>query len=140
MADRDGKADKQGEKKGKGKKAERAAAPAAGDGPSIAAHPRAVRAIGRAKGWAALVGFFLGGYLSLPTNTVAGAGLRALIAGAACYVAVWAGAVFVWRRLVMLELKGREQQLQNALVEAARAKGLLRETPAGGERARAASR
>jgi len=27
------------------------------------------------------------------------------------YVAVWAGAVFVWRRLVVLEVKAREQQL-----------------------------
>ena len=53
----------------------------------------------------------LAGYLSLPTNTLAAAGLRALIAGVVCYVATWAGAVFVWRRLVMLEIKGREQLL-----------------------------
>ena len=52
------------------------------------------------------------GYLSLPTNTIATAGLRALIAGLVGYVAVWAGAVFLWRRLVILEIKGREQQLQ----------------------------
>ncbi len=56
----------------------------------------------------------LGGYLSLPTNTLAAAGLRALIAGVVCYVAAWAGAVFLWRRLVMLEIKGREQQLMAA--------------------------
>jgi hypothetical protein len=82
-----------------------------GGAPSVAAHPRAARAVATAKGWGGLAGFVLGGYLSLPTNTLAGAGLRALVAGIVCYVATWGGAVFLWRRLVMLELKGREQQL-----------------------------
>jgi hypothetical protein len=83
-----------------------------GDGaPSVAAHPRAARAVERAKGWGALAGFLLGGYLSLPTHTLADAGLRALIAGIVCYVAVWAGALFVWRRLVMLELRARQHAL-----------------------------
>jgi len=80
-------------------------------GPSVAAHPRAARGVARAKAWGGLAGFVLGGYLSLPTHTVADAGLRALIAGMVCYVAVWAAAVFVWRRLVMLELRARQQQL-----------------------------
>ena len=75
-------------------------------GPSVAAHPRAARQVARAKGWAGLIGFALGGYLSLPTNTLAAAGLRALVAGIVCYVVAWAGAVFVWRRLVMLEYAG----------------------------------
>lgn len=121
--------------KGKGK--EGADAEADADGPSVAAHPRAVRAVARAKSWGGLAGFVLGGYLSLPTNTLAGAGLRALVAGVVCYVVVWAGAVFVWRRLVMLEIKSREQQLATA-VQAARAR---RELPAPAERpgARAAS-
>ena len=87
----------------------------------MAAHPRAARGIARAKSWGGLIGFTLGGYLSLPTNTIAGAGLRALVAGVVCYVAVWAGAVFLWRRLVMLEIKGREQELI-AAVQAARAR------------------
>ena len=69
------------------------------------------RGVARAKSWGALAGFVLGGYLSLPTNTLAEPALRALMAGIVCYVAVWAGAVFLWRRLVILELKGREQQL-----------------------------
>ncbi len=106
---------KKGEKKGKASKA----AEPAGDGPSIAAHPRAARAVARAKSWGGLSGFVLGGYLSLPTNTLAEAGLRALLAGLACYVAAWAGAVFLWRRLVMLEIKGREQQLLTAANERA---------------------
>jgi hypothetical protein len=115
---------------GKGKKGAEAEAEADADGPSVAAHPRAVRAVARAKSWGGLAGFVLGGYLSLPTNTLAGAGLRALVAGVVCYVAVWAGAVFVWRRLVMLEIKSREQQLATA-VQAARAR---RELPAPAER------
>jgi hypothetical protein len=128
-----------GEKAGKGKKGADEAASDAG-GPSIAAHPRAVRAVARAKSWGGLAGFLLGGYLSLPTNTLAGAGLRALIAGVVCYVAVWAGAVFLWRRLVMLEIKSREQQLA-AAVKSAQAARARRELPAPAERqgARAAS-
>jgi hypothetical protein len=51
------------------------------------------------------------GYTALPTNTVADAMLHALIAGVVCYVVVWAGAVFMWRRLVMLEVRNREAQL-----------------------------
>ena len=108
-----GKAKK--EKKGK-KGAE--AAESAGDGPSVAAHPRAARAVARAKGWGGLGGFLIGGYMSLPTGTLAEAGLRALVAGVVCYVAVWAGAVFVWRRFVILEIKAREQQLLTALQQA----------------------
>ena len=93
-------------------------------GPNVAAHPRAARAVARTKSWAGLAGFVLGGYLSLPTNTLAAAGLRALIAGVVCYVAAWAGAVFVWKRLVILELKGREQQMLGA-TQAARARRAL---------------
>jgi hypothetical protein len=104
------KADKGVKEKGK-KDKKGAAAEAAGGGPSIAAHPRAARSVARAKSWGGLGGFLVGGYLSLPIGTLAEAGLRALIAGVVCYVAVWACAVFVWRRLVVLEIKAREQQL-----------------------------
>jgi len=116
-AKKGGKGEKKakGEKKGKGKGAKGADSeqPDA-DGPSIAAHPRAARAVARAKSWGGLAGFVLAGYMSLPTNTLAAAGLRALIAGVVCYVATWAGAVFLWRRLVMLELKAREHKLAAA--------------------------
>ncbi|HEX5308125.1 MAG TPA: hypothetical protein VFW38_03500 [Solirubrobacteraceae bacterium] len=80
------------------------------DVPSVAGHPRATRAVAKAKGWAGLVGFVVGGYLSLPTNTLVGAGARALVAGAACYVAAWAAAVFVWRALIALELARHRQR------------------------------
>ena len=93
----------------KSKKARKPEPEAPGDGggaPSVAAHPKAARQVARAKGWGGLVGFLLSGYLSLPTDTFAGAILRALVGGSICYLAAWAGAVFVWRRLVMLEYAG----------------------------------
>ncbi|HEX5225024.1 MAG TPA: hypothetical protein VFW29_07825 [Solirubrobacteraceae bacterium] len=99
------------QKRAKKDKGAGAAASVENGGPNVAAHPRAARSIARAKGWGGLVGFFVAGYLSLPTGTLATAGLRALIAGVVCYVACWAAAVFVWRRLVILEIKGREQQV-----------------------------
>lgn len=103
-------------------------------GPSVAAHPRAARAVARAKSWGGLLGFLVGGYLSLPTATLADAGLRALLAGVLCYVVAWAGAVFLWRRLVVIEIKAREAQLVNAAeIRAARRDS----GPAAGERARA---
>jgi len=95
-------------KAGKGKLASNGANSQA---PSVAAHPKAAQSVARAKGWGGLAGFLIAGYLSLPTSTLAEAGLRALIAGSVCYVAAWAGAVFVWRRLVMVELRNREQQV-----------------------------
>jgi len=102
-------------KKGKSKKSSAESA-TEGDGAdaralSLAAHPRAARRVAEAKAWGALAGFMLGGYLSLPTHTALEAALRALAAGAFCYVAMWGAAVFVWRRLVVAELREAEQQL-----------------------------
>jgi predicted lipid-binding transport protein (Tim44 family) len=119
-----------GAKAKKDPKAAKGAAQESPGAPSVAAHPRAARAVGRAKGWGALIGFLLGGYLSLPTNTLAAAGLRALAGGVVCYIAVWAGAVFLWRRLVMLEIKGREQRL----IGAVRAASARRQLPSPPER------
>ncbi len=56
----------------------------------------------------------MGGYFALQTNTLAGVGLHALIAGVACYVLVWAGAVFLWRHLVVAELRTRQHELVQA--------------------------
>ncbi len=99
------------EKKKKEKKGDASSEQAAAGAPSIAAHPRAARSIARAKGWAALAGFLLGGYESLPTHTLAAAGVRAIVFGVVLYVAVWAGSVFFWRRMVIVEIRAREQQL-----------------------------
>lgn len=106
-------ADNAKDKKPKGNgKAAKAGRP--GDGRAgaitLAEHPRAVRAIARAKGWGALCGFVVGGYLSLPTHTLAQAGFRALLAGIVCYVAAWAATVFVWRRLAVAELRGAQHE------------------------------
>jgi hypothetical protein len=127
--------DEKGKKDAKkaAKKNPDAGAEGAGDGPSLAGHPRAVRSVARAKSWGGLAGFLFAGYVSLPTNTLAEAGLRALVGGVLCYVATWAGAVFVWRRLVILEIKAREQQL----IAAARANATA-ELPAPSASARQA--
>jgi hypothetical protein len=112
---KDDKKDKKGKKKGKDEDG------AASEGtPSVAAHPRAARAVSRAKGWGGLLGFLLAGYTALPTNTFADALLHALIAGVVCYVAVWAGAVFLWRRLVVLEVRSREAQIYGPSASAKR--------------------
>jgi hypothetical protein len=103
-----GKAGKSGRAAGGG-----AAAGGGGEGApglSLAEHPRAVSGVARAKAWGALIGFLLGGYLSLPTHPLADAALRALVAGIVCYVAVWAAAVFAWRRLVVAELRHAQHE------------------------------
>jgi hypothetical protein len=91
----------------------------------LAEHPRAVRAIARAKAWGGLGGFLVGGYLSLPTQTLAGAGVRALAAGVVCYVAVWTAAVFLWRRLVVAELRAAQQEALATEVAKLQANGRL---------------
>jgi hypothetical protein len=112
-----GKSDKAGKtaKAGKADKGKKSAgaegAGAGGSGLILAEHPRAARSVARAKAWGGLAGFLLGGYLSLPTQTLAGAGLRALAAGVVCYVAVWAAAVFLWRRLLVAELHQAKHDL-----------------------------
>jgi hypothetical protein len=110
-----GKSDKAA-KAGKAKKGKKGAdADGAGGGRGsgliLAEHPRAARSVARAKAWGGLAGFLLGGYLSLPTQTLAGAGLRALAAGVVCYVAVWAAAVFLWRRMLVAELHQAKHDL-----------------------------
>jgi hypothetical protein len=113
-----------GKDKGDAKSKGKSEAKAAPDGaPSIVGHPRAVRSIARVKGWCGLAGFLIAGYFSLPTSTFVGTGLHAIVAGLICYVAGWGAAVFAWRRLVMLELKAREQKLVSDLVARAGAAG-----------------
>ncbi len=114
-SDKSAKADKTAKgDKGKGKQ-KGASAEGSGGAPGsnliLAEHPRAARSVARTKAWGGLAGFLLGGYLSLPTQTLAGAGLRALVAGVVCYVAVWAAAVFLWRRLLVAELHQAKHDL-----------------------------
>ena len=121
--------EKKGKKDGKKGKSEVVAA----DGPSVAAHPRAARSVERIKAWGALVGFGAGFYESLPTHTFAMTMLRAIISGIALYVAGWAGSVFFWRRMVMLEINAREQQIRLA-AQAAQARRAAAQAPQGGGR------
>jgi hypothetical protein len=134
-----GKESKGKDAKGKKGKDEKLASAEGSPSPSVAAHPRAARSVAQARGWGGLAGFFIAGYLSLPTGTLAEAALRALIAGSVCYVATWAAAVFVWQRLVMVEIKGREQALL-AGAQAALGPGEATGAPAERPRAGAASR
>jgi hypothetical protein len=102
--------DKKGKKEKKGKSS--AGEPAEGSNVmTLAAHPQAAQRVAEAKAWGGLAGFMLGGYLSLSTYTPVEAGLRALAAGLFCYMAVWAAAVFAWRRIVVAELRQAEQDL-----------------------------
>src|ERR1700686_2972123 len=107
MAEKQSKQDKDAKKKGK----KNAAAPAAEGAMSIAAHPRAVRRVAQAKGWGGLGGVLAGGFPSLSTPAGAEAGFGKLVAGVVCYAIVWAGAVFLWRHLVVAGLRGRQLEL-----------------------------
>lgn len=101
-----GKGKGKGKAKGKGK-VDPAGAPTAGPRtPSVAAHPRAQRALRRIKGWAGLAGFALVGLMAWragapPADVVA----RALAGGVAAFLAAWAGGVAVWRHVVLAELR-----------------------------------
>jgi len=120
-----------GAKKGKKNKKGAEDAAASLDGAmSLAAHPRAAQRVAEAKAWGGLIGFILGGYFSLSTYTPVDAGLRAIAAGIFCYLAVWAAAVFAWRRIVVAELRQAEQDLV-ATSAAARAAAEKPALPAG---------
>lgn len=104
-----------------------------GSGLILAEHPRAARSVARAKAWGGLAGFLLGGYLSLPTQTLAGAGLRALAAGVVCYVAAWAAAVFLWRRMLVAELhQAKHDLLAEELAKFERTRSPVAGGPVGG--------
>lgn len=94
------------------------AAPASGkaEGQRIAVseHPRASRFVRQAHEAAGLGGFLLGGWMSLHTHTLADALLRALVAGVACQMVVWAAAVMLCRHLIVAEIKSREDALMKA--------------------------
>ena len=80
--------------------------------PRLTAHPRAQRQIREAKAWAGIAGFLLIGLLSLSANLpLFDAGVRALVAGVACYMAGWAVAVTVWRHVARAEVGLAEQRI-----------------------------
>lgn len=93
-----------------------AAAGASAEQPRIAVaeHPRASRFVRKARELAGLSGFLIGGWMSLPTHSLSGALLRALLAGVACQLVVWAAAVLLCRHLIVAEIKSREDALMQA--------------------------
>ncbi len=87
--------------------------------PRLSAHPRAQRQIREAKAWAGLAGFVLVALLSVQAGQpLFDAGVRALLAGLACYVAGWALAVTVWRHLARAEGQVAEQRVLAAADQA----------------------
>ena len=95
------------------------AAPPADARPRLSAHPRARRQIREAKAWSGLAGFALVLVLSLQGGALLfEAGLRALAAGAGCYVAGWALAVIVWRHVARAEVLVAEQRFREETTEA----------------------
>jgi hypothetical protein len=95
--------------KDKQKKGAAAGAEAAPPTASIAAHPRAKLAIRRARSRTALIAFVLvllfGHHAGL---TWFDATWRALVAGIAANVVAWRCALYVWRQLVIAELRRAE--------------------------------
>ncbi len=133
VAAKSDKAAKAAKPKGKQRGAGAEGASAKGSGLILAEHPRAARGVARAKAWGGLGGFLIGGYLSLPTQTLAGAGVRALAAGIVCYVAMWAAAVFLWRRMLVAELhQAKHDLLAEELAKFDRARAPGAGGPVGG--------
>jgi hypothetical protein len=78
----------------------------------ISSHPRATRQIRRAKAYGGLAGFALMAWFSWRSGTdFVHVGLRALLGGAAGYVAVWAAAVYAWRQIAVAEVRRRARVL-----------------------------
>lgn len=87
---------------------------------SVAAHPRALYAIRRAKGFGGLFGLLLVGWLSWRAGALpVDAATRALVGGVAGYVAAWVVSVQVWRHLVVAEARAAADRLARRLEEAA---------------------
>jgi protein-S-isoprenylcysteine O-methyltransferase Ste14 len=104
--------------KGKQAKGRKAAAAPPDARPRLSQHPRARRQIREAKAWAGIVGFVLVLILSLEGGALPfDAGVRALAAGAGCYVAGWAVAVVVWTQLARAEVLVAEQHFKETLEE-----------------------
>ena len=105
--------------KTEGKQAKRGRAAGPPDArPRLSAHPKARRQIREAKAWSGIAGFLLVLVLSLEGGALPfDAGLRALAAGAGCYVAGWALAVIVWTHVARAEVLVAEQRFREQLEE-----------------------
>ena len=79
---------------------------------SVAAHPRAARAVRKAKGYGGLGGFVAGLVLSLRAGVpFPDSALRGIEAGFGGYVAFWFATVMVWRQLAVAEIEAARRHL-----------------------------
>jgi hypothetical protein len=86
--------------------------PAGSDDVKVSSHPRARMQIRRWKGLGGLAGFALMAWLSWRSGTdFVHLGLRALLGGAATYVAVWAASVYIWRQIAIAEVRQQARLL-----------------------------
>jgi hypothetical protein len=138
------KKDKKDKKEGKAEAADAtqvqaSASEAQGGHPiKISEHPKASRFVRQAREAAGLGGFLIGGWMSLSTHTLAATLLRAIVAGFACQIVVWAVAVLLCRHLIIAELRSREHALMQAAAAKMEAAGRGALPPAG-QRAGAAA-
>ncbi|UGS33750.1 hypothetical protein [Capillimicrobium parvum] len=92
--------------------------------PRLSAHPKARRQIRAAKAWSGLTVFLLVQFLALRAGLpMFDAGLRALAAGVAAYVAAWLIAVVIWRQLAMAEVEAFRRRMAAAARSGAEAEG-----------------
>lgn len=74
----------------------------------VSAHPRAARAIPRVKAYGGLAGFVLMAWFSHRSGTdFVHLALRAIVGGMVAYVVAWAAAVYIWRQMVIAEIRAK---------------------------------
>jgi hypothetical protein len=81
----------------------------------LEAHPRAQRAIARAKAIGGVIGFVIGLWLGSRAGLPAwDTGVRALAGGIAGWLLVWVAAVQIWKQLIIGEYRAAEAQRAEA--------------------------
>ena len=92
--------------------------------PKVAEHPVAARQVARVRAWGALIGFVLAFWLSrragLPFPESGG---RAIVAGLACRLLVWAAVVTVWRQLIPAQIAAAQRRALMAAQQTAPRRG-----------------
>jgi hypothetical protein len=82
--------------------------PAGASDVRLTAHPRATMQIRRIKAYGGLAGFALMAWLSHRSGTdFVHLALRAIIGGLVTYVVTWAAAVYIWRQIVVAEIRAK---------------------------------
>ena len=81
----------------------------------LEAHPRAQRAIARAKAIGGVIGFLIGLWLGSRAGLPAwDTGVRALAGGIAGWLLVWVAAVQIWKQLIIGEYRAAEARRKQA--------------------------